>query len=99
MTVIHTEFDPQTGVQTKVHKNDNKWTFEKKFDAEPFKDMAAEARAQTDGQRWGEHRHVGYIPAAVLGTLMRQDGGLDQARVIAWLKANPACVTFSKFLK
>jgi hypothetical protein len=99
MPVIHTEVDPNTGTVTRVHKNDDKWTFEKKFDAEPFKDMAAEARAQTDGERWGEHRHVGYIPAAVLGTMMRQDGGLDRDRLLAWLKANPALVTFSKFLK
>lgn len=99
MSIIHTEFDPVTGVKTHVHKNGDQWTFEKKYDAEPFKAVAAEARAQTDGERWGEMRHVGFIPMAQLATFMRQDGGFDRSRVMAWLKSNPALVTFSKALK
>jgi len=100
MPVIHTEVDPQTGIITKVHKNDNKWTFEKKYDAEPFLKHAAEQRALTEGQRWGEGpRYVGTIPPAEFAKMLRQDGGFDRSRVMAWLKANPALVTFSKALK
>lgn len=99
MSIIHTEVDPNTGIVTKVHKNDYKWTFQKEYDAEPFLDVAAAARAHTDGDRWGEMRHVGFIPMAVLSTFYRQDGGFDSKRCVAWLKANPAMVTFSKVLK
>lgn len=99
MSIIYTEADPQTGIVTKVHKNDDKWTIQKEYDAEPFLEAAAAARASTDGDRWGEMRHVGFIPPAVLSTFYRQDGGFDRSRCVAWLKANPAMVTFSKVLK
>jgi hypothetical protein len=44
-------------------------------------------------------RHVGFIPMAELGKMMRQDGSLDKKRTITFLKKNPALVTFSKLLK
>lgn len=94
-----TEFDAETGVKTTVHHLDDKVVFEKEYDAQPFLEVAADMRAATEGQRWGEMRHVGFIPNAVLGTMMRQDGGLDRERLIAWLKANPKMATFSKVLK
>ena len=94
-----TEFDPQTQVKTTVHDLGNKVVFEKEYDAQPFLEVAADMRAATEGQRWGEMRHVGFIPNAVLGTFMRQDGGFDRERLIAWLKANPKMATFSKVLK
>lgn len=94
-----TDFDPQTGVKTTVHDLGNKIVFEKEYDAQPFLEVAADMRAATEGERWGEMRHVGFIPNAVLGTMMRQDGGFDRARLIAWLKENPKMATFSKVLK
>jgi hypothetical protein len=36
---------------------------------------------------------------AELGKMMRQDGGIDQKRMIAYLRANPQLATFSKVLK
>ncbi len=93
------EFDAQTGIKTTVHKVENAVQIVKTWDAEPFLAAAAERRAATQGERWGEMRHVGFIPAAVMGQFMRQDGGFDTKRCVAWLKENPAFVTFDKVLK
>lgn len=93
------EFDAQTGVTTTVHDLGDKVVFQKTYDAEPFKDVAAEMRKATEGEKWGEMRHVGFIPNAELATMLRQDGTIDQKRVMAFLKANPALCTFSRALK
>lgn len=93
------ERDSITGIETTVHRLDGQVVIQKGYDAAPFLDSAAAARADTAGQRWGEMRHVGYIPMAELSKFYRQDGKLDQKRMIAWLKTNPAFVTFDKLLK
>lgn len=98
MTKI-TEHDAETGITTSVHYLDGKTVIQKEYDAQPLLDVAADMRAATEGQRWGEMRHVGFIPMAELGKMMRQDGGFDHERVIAWIKANPKLATFSKVLK
>lgn len=94
-----TEHDAETGITTSVHYLDGKTVIQKEYDAQPLLDTAAEMRAETEGQRWGEMRHVGFIPMAELGKMMRQDGGFDHERVVAWLKANPKLATFSRLLK
>lgn len=99
MSIVYTEADQQTGIKTKVHDLDSKVVIEKSYDAQPFIEHAADMRAATEGQRWGEMRYVGSIPMAELATMMRQDGTIDNARVVEWLKKNPAMVAFSKFLK
>ncbi len=101
MPIVYQEQDEQTGIKTRVHhlEDAGKTVIEKTYDAEPFLQTAAEARANTAGERWGEMRHVGFIPMAVLATLMRQDGTIDKKRVMRWLKENPAMVTFEKVLK
>ena len=95
------QYDAQTGITTTVHyvEDANRMAIQKTYDAEPFVAACADARASTEGERWGDMRHVGTIPMAELATMMRQDGGIDMARVRAWLKQNPALVTFSKYLK
>lgn len=95
----HREHDAQLGISTAVHSTETGLQIVKTYDAEPFLDVAKEARAMTDGDRWGEMRHVGFIPMAELAKFMRQDGGFDHKRCMAWLKANPAFCTFSKALK
>lgn len=99
MAVTYEDFDPNTGTRTKVHEVEGKVAFEKVFDAEPFLEHAAAERAASQGERWGEGRKVGTIPMAVLGQFMRQDGGLDVKRLEAWLRANPAFVSYEPFLK
>lgn len=104
MTVKIDTWDAELGIRTKVHEEDNKLVFQKTFDAEPFLKEAAELRAVTAGDRWsggqyGVGKKVGTVPMAVLGTMFRQDGGLDTERLKTWLRENPAFVTFDKFLK
>lgn len=100
MSIVYQENDAETGIKTRVHDLDSgRVVIEKQYDAQPLVQTAAEMRAATDGQRWGEMRHVGFIPMAELATMMRQDGGFDRARVLAYLKANPALATFSKVLR
>lgn len=96
-----TEYDAQTGIKTTVHHIDDadRMVIQKTYDASPFLKIAAEMRAETEGAKWGEMRHVGFIPMAELATMMRQDGTIDNKRAMAWLKANPAMATFSKALK
>ena len=99
MTFKLTETDPITGITTTVHGLESKTVIQKSYDAHPMLEQAAAARAMTDGERWGEMRHVGYIPMAELATFYRQDGRIDKKRAIEWLKKNPAFVTFNKVLK
>ncbi len=99
MSVVIDQYDPQLGIRTKVHDTGDKLVFQKEWDASPLLDAAAEMRARTAGDRWGEMRHVGFIPMAELAKFMRQDGSFDHSRVMAYLKANPALVTFEKVLK
>ncbi len=104
MTIKFEQFDAQLGIHTRVHETENKFVIEKTFDAEPFLKEAAELRAVTAGERWsggtaGLGKKVGTIPMSVMATFYRQDGGFDHKRATAWLKANPAFVTFDKFLK
>ncbi len=93
------EFDPNNGIKTTVRQVDNRVQIVKTYDAEPFLEVAAAERNATAGQRWGEMRKVGTIPLAELSKFYRQDGGFDAKRCVAWLKQNPAFVTFEKVLK
>lgn len=93
------EHDSQTGITTTVHDLGGRTVIQKSYDAQPFLQTAAEMRAATAGEKWGDMRHVGFIPMAELATMMRQDGGIDQKRVIAWLRANPNLTTFNRVLK
>lgn len=93
------DFNPNLGIKTELHEEDGRVVIAKKWDAEPMLRACAEERAHTEGQRWGEMRKVGTIPMAELAKMMRQDGTIDNARCVAYLKANPAFVTYTKFLK
>lgn len=99
MSVVQKEFDKDLNILTKVHDNDGKITFEKSYDAEPYLKHAEMHRQATEGMNWGAGKKVGTIPPAVLGEMMRQDGGLDQERLKKWLRDNPAFVCYDKFLK
>lgn len=98
---VFKDHDAQTGITTTVHyiEDSGKVAIQKTYDAQPLLDACAEARAETEGQRWGDMRHIGTIPMAELATMMRQDGTIDKKRCVAFLKQNPAFVTFSKVLK
>ena len=95
------DFDAQTGIKTTVHylEDAGRTVIQKTYDAQPLVDACAEARAVTEGERWGDMRHIGTIPMAELATMMRQDGTIDKKRCIEFLKKNPAFVTFNKALR
>lgn len=95
------DFDAQTGIKTTVHylEDAGRTVIQKTYDAQPLVDACAEARAVTEGERWGDMRHIGTIPMAELATMMRQDGTIDKKRCIEFLKKNPAFVTFNKVLR
>ncbi|MDO9313394.1 MAG: hypothetical protein Q7T97_02475 [Burkholderiaceae bacterium] len=87
------------GITTTVERVDGRVRIGKTYDAEPMLIEAAAARAATDGERWGEFRKVGEVPMAELATFYRQDGGLDNKRLLAWVRANPLFCWFNKALK
>lgn len=94
------DLNHEQGIRTELHEEDGKVVFKKTYDAQPFLEAAAEIRAQTAGERWGDvGRHVGFIPMAELGQMMRRDGSFDKKEVRKWLQKNPAFVTFEKYLK
>lgn len=99
MSIVYQDHDKELGITSKVHDVGGKVVIHKTYDAEPMLQACANERAFTDGESWGEFRKVGTIPMAELATMMRQDGTIDTKRAAAWLKANPAFVTFDRFLK
>jgi hypothetical protein len=99
MTFKLQDYDADLGIKTTVHGLEGKTVIEKSYDAEPLLELAAEMRSATEGERWGEMRHVGFIPMAELSKFFRQDGGFDSARCKAWIRENPRFATFSKVLK
>ena len=90
--------EDENGIRTQVHDLDNRIVIQKTFDAEPLLEACAAERHAAAGERWGDGRKVGTVPLAVLGQFMREDGGLDVERATAWLRENPAFITFDRFL-
>jgi hypothetical protein len=99
MSIVFKEHDAQLGITSTVHELGGRTVIKKTYDAEPLLKACADERAFTEGQKWGEFRKVGTVPMAELAKMLRQDGTLDSKRAAAWLKSNPALVTFTKFLK
>ena len=89
----------QYGVHTRLIYQGDEVIKHTSQDCAPILEFAKEKRNATAGERWGEMRHVGFIPMAELATMMRQDGRIDKKRCIEFLKKNPALATFSKVLK
>lgn len=93
-------FNPQTGVHTKVHFEEGQIIHQKTFDAEPYLRAAAEARAQSAGDRWGEGRVVGTLPPLVHARIAQiQDPQERDKAILAFFRENPAFVKFDKYLK
>lgn len=70
------------------------------YDASPFLEQAHAERIATAGERWGNGRKVGTMPMAQYLEYIKIQGAEERKKyVLNWLKANPAFVTFEKFLK
>ena len=88
------------GVQRKITIEGDQIITRLLYDAEPLLESAAEDRAATQGQKWGEMRKIGTIPMAVYCKyLVIKDVAERRKLLLDWLRANPAFVTFDKFLK
>lgn len=91
-------YNPYHGVKTTYWLHDDSLIVRKTFDAEPFKKYAAEQRAVTRGERWGETRKIATIPPAMYGQLIRDGIAFDEKRMTQWLKEHPDLVVFEKAL-
>jgi hypothetical protein len=72
------------------------------YDAAPFLEAAKAERIATVGDKWkeGVGTKVGTMPMAVYVQMMQIKGAQDRQKfALNWLKANPAFVTFDRFLK
>ena len=92
--------DKSTGIVEKTHFEDGDIILEKQFDAQPHLEYAKAARDATDGQRWGEGRHIGHIPPAFYGQLLLIKDPQERDRaVMAFFRENPAFLMFERALK
>ena len=70
------------------------------YDAQPFLEQAHAERIVSAGERWGDGRKVGTIPMAVYAEILKIKGNKERQKyALDWLRANPAFVSFDKFLK
>lgn len=73
------------------------------YDATTLLKEAAEARAITAGDRWGEGlgTRVGTIPMAELNLIYQKYSTTEErgAACVRWLRDNPDLVMFDRFLK
>lgn len=71
------------------------------FDAEPLIELAAKMRTDSEGQRWGDGRHIGFIPQHQLQHIMQTYESSEERKhqVLVYLRDHPKLVTFDKFLK
>ena len=91
-------YNPWLGVKTTYHMNDDALVVQKTYDAEPFLKAAAEERAVTAGERWGDWRKVATIPMVEYGRMLATGQAHDEKAVDRWLRENHKLVTFEKFL-
>lgn len=92
------KYNPWSGVKTTYWINDDSFIVKKTFDAEPYLRAAAEERAVTRGEKWGETRKIASIPPAMYGQLIRDGIAFDEKRMTQWLKEHPDLVVFEKAL-
>lgn len=71
------------------------------YDAQPLIDHAADLRAMSAGDSWGNGHFIGIVPMAELTRINETYQGAEERKrqMVLWLKANPKLVTFEKFLK
>jgi hypothetical protein len=97
---INEGFDANTGIQEVTHFQEGEIVVEKRFDAQPHLEYAAQARQATAGQRWGEGKLVGHLPPAFHAqVLMIRDKDERKKAVQRFFKENPAFVMFDRYGK
>jgi hypothetical protein len=71
------------------------------YDAEPLIELASKMRSDSEGQRWGDGRHIGFIPQHELNHIMQTYKSSEERKhqMLVYLRDHPKLVTFDKFLK
>ena len=88
------------GTVRRIHIEGDTVTVQRTYDAAPHLEHARQMRDAQDGQRWGEGKFIGHIPAAELARFLTiSDPQERQRAMLAWLRENTAYVGFSRFLK
>lgn len=89
------------GIRRQIHLEGDQIVTQQTYDAQPMLDAAKEARRLSAGDRWGDGHFIGVVPNAVLAQINDTYQGSEERKkqMVLWLKANPAFVTFDKFLK
>lgn len=90
----------ENGVRKIVHFDGDQVVSEYTYDAEPIIEQCKEERILTAGDRWGDGRKIGTLPLTVLAEVMKIQGSAERKKfILTYLRANPAFVSFDKFLK
>jgi hypothetical protein len=88
------------GTETILHFEGNDLIVQKRYDAEPHLQYCEQARQATAGQRWGDGKLVGHIPAAQYGKFLLITDPRERMKAIRlWLQENSKFVMFDKYLK
>ena len=92
--------DPQTGVRTQIHFENEQVVIKKTYDAEPYLQRVAEMRARNEGKRWGDGKEVGVLPPWVHHEINQIADPKDREKAMkAFFRANPAFLAYDAFLK
>lgn len=85
------------GVRTRLHFEGDSLITQHTYDATPHLEYARQAREATAGQRWGEGKLVGHIPAAEYARFLAiRDNADRQKAILTWLRENPAFRMFDR---
>lgn len=89
------------GIRRKITLEGDQAITKLTYDAEPLLDHAAELRALTAYDSWGNGHFIGIVPMAEVTRINETYQGAEERKrqMVLWLKANPKLVTFEKFLK
>ena len=92
--------DPHTGIRTQLHFEGDSLITQKTFDAEPHLERARQMREAQEGQRWGEGKFVGHIPAAFYAKIcVIKNTDERRAAIRAFFAENPQFVGYTPYLK
>lgn len=85
-----------TGAQTWYETEDEQQRATTEQNVDELLDYAAEMRASTQGERYGDFRKMAVMPMNVVGQAMREGWLFDRARVRKWVEENKAFKTFDR---
>lgn len=82
--------DPMFGVTKFWHYDDDTdiATIETQQDIEPLLEVAQDSRNQNAGTRWGDGRHIGFVPQVQLAEWYATGQINDQAALRKWFNAS-----------